>query len=115
LLLAQPILHIVLFQALPPPELLLPRARRPLPFSPLRGTTGCSGPGYRRVRPSGVHNHPLLIRVVKTDANATQEPEEKNKRTHRWSIEEHDELPEIIVVVRYPLEADRVPLPRSRC
>jgi hypothetical protein len=48
---SQPILLIVLFQAFPPPDFSLLRARRPLPFSLLRGVTGRSGPECWRVRP----------------------------------------------------------------
>jgi hypothetical protein len=79
LLLTQPVLLVVLFQALPPPEPLRLCARRPLLLSPLRGATGRPGPRCWRVRPRGVHSHHLRARIIKTNTNTTQEPKEEEE------------------------------------
>jgi hypothetical protein len=59
-LLAQPVLFVPLLPALPPPDSLFLPARRPLLLPSLCGAGNCSGLGRGRVRPRGVHGHPLL-------------------------------------------------------
>jgi hypothetical protein len=65
ILLAQPVLLIPLFPALPPPDFLLLLARRPLLLPSLHGAGDRSGSGRGRVRPRGVHGHPLLMAPIK--------------------------------------------------
>jgi hypothetical protein len=60
MLLAQPVLLVPLLPALPPLDPPLLPTRGPLLLPPLRGVGGCSGSGRGRVRPCGVHGHPLL-------------------------------------------------------
>jgi hypothetical protein len=49
LLLTQPVLLIMLFLALPPPELHLLRAHHPLLLSLLSGAVGCPSPRHWQV------------------------------------------------------------------
>jgi hypothetical protein len=60
LLLAQPVFLTLLFPALPPPDPPLLLARSPFLLPSLCNVRGRSGSGHRRVRPRGIHNHPLL-------------------------------------------------------
>jgi hypothetical protein len=63
MLLAQPVLLTVLLPVLPPTEPSLLGVRHPLLFPPLRGASSRPGSGSWRVRPHGLHGHPLLMKT----------------------------------------------------
>jgi hypothetical protein len=113
-LLAQPGLLTVLLPVLLPPDSPLLRARRPLLFPPLCGAGGRPGPGHRRIRSRGVHDHPLLMTTIKTTPVRRKRLKWEGRPTHRRGVREHDERPEVVMAVRHGLEVDCTPRPRSR-
>jgi hypothetical protein len=80
-----------LFPTLPPPDPLLLLAHRPLLHPSLRRVCGRSSSRRGRVRPRGIHGHPLLMAPIKVTPVCRGEPKGKVKSTYRRNVGEHDE------------------------
>jgi hypothetical protein len=94
LLLMQPELLTPLFPALSSPDPLLLLVRRPLLFLPLRRTHARSCSGRGRVRPCGVHSHPLQEMSERSDLAGTPQANggrEDRRSTHHRAVGKHNE------------------------
>jgi hypothetical protein len=92
LLLTQPILLVVLFQMLPPPDPFLLRARRPLLLPLLRCMADGPGPMCRRVRPRSAHDNQLWAEAVRSrQQHGARNRKKKKDHAHQLAIVEHHE------------------------